>query len=108
GANVREVKADLGGGDVVTADLMLPPGDDAEPLPGDFVELVGGSGTGSAVAVGFFDPKNEGTAGSGERRIYARDADGAPVAAVWCKADGSIEIEVLKSGGAPVVIRTEG
>jgi hypothetical protein len=42
--------------------------------------------------LGFTDTKNAGVAERGEKRLYSRDASGAPVAAVWLKSDGSILI----------------
>ena len=98
GAKVREVKCDVGGGDVLTADLASPPGEDSEPLPGDAVALAEGSGAGELVAVGVLDTANELKAAGGEVRRYARDESGAPVAEIWIKATGDIAITAIKSG----------
>src|SRR5688500_5147031 len=108
GAQVREVTADPGGGANVTAELGLPPGVDAQPLPGDTVALVAGPGEGRKIAVGFTDPKSPLQAGDGEHRLYVRDSEGEPVAEIWLKSSGAIVIEVKKEGGAPITIKSEG
>ncbi len=92
GTPTPEVKCDNGDGDPVTAGHFAPPGTDARPLPGDVAYLGDDLGAGNAQAVGYQDPKNAGVAGAGEHRLYSRDADGAIVAEVWAKADGSILI----------------
>jgi len=93
GAKVADVEADAGGGDVVTAEHYQPAGDDAQPLPDDYAVTVPGAGSGREVAVAFLDPVNTGEAAPGERRIYARDSEGAPVAWVHLRADGSATVE---------------
>jgi hypothetical protein len=89
--NVAEVKCDLGG-NTVTAEHYAPPGDDAYPLPGDFVLLVPGDGTGNWLAQGFMDPQLAGEAAAGERIIYSRSAPGVMAAKLHLKADGTVEI----------------
>lgn len=100
------VRCDLGGEDSATADPFAPAGDDAPPLTGDDVALSEAPGAGGYQVTGFGDATDKKAAG-GEKRIYARDPDGAPVAEVWCKGDGSISIEQLTSG-ASVLIDPEG
>lgn len=92
-AQVSDVKVDPGGGANVTAQHFAPAGDDSHPLPGDYVALTGASGTGRANAVGYIDPANEQKAAAGEKRVYARSADGAPMVEVWLKNDGSAIIQ---------------
>lgn len=89
GAKVSDVKADPGGGANVTAQHFASPGDDSHPLPGDYVAMAGARGTGRENAVGYIDPTNEPKAGPGEKRIYARDENGAVVVEVWLKNDGT-------------------
>lgn len=98
GAPTPEVKCDLGGDDAVTAYHFTPPGVDARPLPGDLVYLGDDQGAGNVQALGYQDPKNEGVAGEGECRSYARAGDGSVVAEIWAKADGSILIRSALAG----------
>jgi hypothetical protein len=90
--NAAEVQCDLGGGDIVTAEVFLPPGSDEQPLPGDFAFLVEGPGTGNWVATGFIDPLLAGTAGPGERVLFSRSAPGVIASKIHLKADGTIDI----------------
>lgn len=108
GLEVINVKCDPGGGALVTAEHFGAPGDDALPLPGDTAALQDGAGTGVEQAVGYADTTNRGKSAEGERRLYGRDSAGAPVCEVWLKRDGSILIKVLKTGGAPVDIESDG
>lgn len=88
-----DVKADRGSNDNVTAQHFSSPGDDSLALPGDYCALSGATGTGRQTAVGYRDGKNEGLAAPGEKRIYARDADGAKVGSMWLKSDKTVVIE---------------
>lgn len=74
------------------AEYYGPSGDDSPPLPEDFVLLVESEGAGRQNAAGIMDTRNEGTAEPGEVRRYARDPDGAIVATIWLKGDGTIAI----------------
>lgn len=105
---VLDVKVDPGGGANVTSRQFSSPGDDSVPLPGDTALQLPGPGAGREQTAGYADTANAKKAGPGEKRGYARDSDGNPVCEVWCKADGSIVLEVLKSGGAPIEINTTG
>lgn len=78
-----------GAGKNATGSHFGPPGDDGQPLPGDYVIAVETHGSGRVVLVGYSDPKNEAKAEPGERRIYARNSDGDPVVDLFLKADGS-------------------
>ena len=73
GIPVSDVKVDPGGGAIVTLENFSPIGDDAHPLPGDYV--YGGSveGTGRESILGYVDPLNEPTSQPGDKRIYASD-----------------------------------
>ena len=107
GSQVADVKVDQGGGDTKTVQHFAPPGDDSQPLPGDYAQTVDAPGRGRESAVGYQDPKNAGKSLAGESRRYARNADGTPVCEVWCKSDGTVVIEVL-DGTANVEITTPG
>lgn len=89
-AAASDVKADVGGGDIVTAPHFCQPGDDGVPLPGDFAFFSETPRRGGFASVGYVDPKNPQTALAGERRIYARDAAGEQVCQVWVKSDGTV------------------
>lgn len=86
-----EIKADMGGGQVETAPLFLPPGMRALPLPGDTVEFVPSAGTtGGYVCLGAIDTVNALQLNDGEAEIYGRDAEGLRVSSVRVLGDGSV------------------
>jgi len=88
----RRAKMDYGGGDVRIADHFGSPGEDCQPLPGEFgaaVELVQ---TGKTAVVGYLDQENESKALPGERRVYARNDDGEIVCTMWMHNDGVVDI----------------
>ena len=87
---VSDVRCDPGGGANVDAYHMQPAGDDAHPLPTDTAALVELPRSRNFAAVGYHDPNNAQTAGPGERRVYARDADGNQVAEVFLHNDGQV------------------
>lgn len=93
GAHVSDAVIDPGGGANLSAQHFSSPGDDARPLPGDYVATAPSPGTGNEHAVGYIDPANPGIAEAGEKRIYSRGDDGAVIAVVWLKNDGTIVIE---------------
>lgn len=95
GVPVLNVQCDLGGGQIVTAQHMSDAGDDAVPLPGDFVLVDEAGDSGQWQVVGYHDPSNAGTADIGERRFYARSSDGAPVVEFWLKKDGKVSLKSL-------------
>jgi len=90
GAQVSDVKTDPGGGANVTAEHFASPGVDSHPLPGDYVCAVSVPQSGRKAAVGYVDPQTTPKALAGETRIYARDADGNEIAAVWVKNTGEV------------------
>ncbi len=104
GAHGVDVKCDPGG-DTITAEHFSDPGDDSQPLRGDFVALSDSSGSGCEAAVGFADVKNQGKAKPGEKRIYARDASGAVKVELWLKGDGSL---VIDNGSGQVELASSG
>lgn len=105
GVPTPEAKVDRGGNDLVTGYHFAPAGDDAQPLPGDVAYLGGDLGAGNAQILGYQDPQNAGVAGPGERRLYARAADGTIKAQVWLKADGSI---LLANDAGSMTVAADG
>lgn len=93
GENIADVKIDIGGGEIVTAEHFASPGVDSQPLTGDYVATSSYDGGSEEAAVGYADPDNALVAGPGEVRLYSRDSLGNIVAAVYCKSDGSILVE---------------
>lgn len=93
GAQISDVKTDPGGGPNVTLEHFAPAGDDTHPLPGDYVYGAPSPQRGRYAAVGYVDPANQSKAQPGEKRTYARNADGEQVGEVWLKADGTIVSE---------------
>jgi hypothetical protein len=109
GASAADVKVDLGGGEIRSAQHFGDSGDDSQPLPGDYATAEQTQGQGRVAISGYTDPHNAGQAGGGEKRIYSRNPQGVPVAHIWAKGDGSIVIEVLAAGGsAPITIKSAG
>jgi hypothetical protein len=93
GAQISDVKTDPGGGPNVTAEHFAPAGDDAHPLPGDYVYGAPSPQRGRYAAVGYVDPANQSKAQPGEKRIYSRSSSGAQKAETWLKADGTVVSE---------------
>ncbi len=87
-----ESLVDPGGGATVTSEHFSSPGDDSQPLPGDYVATVSNQRTGGQSAVGYVDQLSRKSANPGEKRIYGRNAEGAEVNQVWLRRDGSIQI----------------
>jgi YD repeat-containing protein len=98
GVPTLDVRVD-GGKLPLKADHFDSAGVDAPPLPGDNAFAVDTEGSGNVATVGYHDPKNASKAADGERRTYARDANGEITAEIWSKANGDIKITSLKSGG---------
>jgi hypothetical protein len=97
-----EVQVELGDDshpETVTSEMLAEPGVDALPMPGDEVIIEEAEGAGETIAQAFADPKNEGKAAPGERRTYARDANGDVACEIWCKADGTVALKSIKAGG---------
>lgn len=92
GVQWAEVKVDLGGENIVTADYYPPPGFEAWPLPGDFAFLADGPGSGNWICTGFRDPKLDPVVtAKGEVAFYSRSAPGVVASKVILKTDGSID-----------------
>lgn len=88
-----DVKVNRGSGDNVTAQNFSASGDDSPALPGDYCALSQAAGSGRQTAVGYRDAKNAGSAAPGEKRIYARSADGTISATMWLKGDKTVLVE---------------
>lgn len=87
----NRVKADRNGGDINEMEHLQPLGDDSKPLPQDDGWSDRTSENGNDVYFGAFDYDNK-IAVAGEKRTYARNADGVPVNHVYLKKDGTIII----------------
>lgn len=90
---VREVKANLGSGEIKNAQMVQPPGEDSNPIASDTAYLAPGVRSGEAVATGYVDTVNAPSAAQGEKRFYSRVAStGAVATEIHMKADGSVVI----------------
>lgn len=87
----NRIKALINGSDINEMEHLQPFGDDAKPLPQDDGWSDRTSQNGVDVYFGSFDYDNKITE-PGEKRTYARDADGNPVNHVYLKKDGTIII----------------
>jgi len=100
-----DVKFDRGGGDIRTAQHFSDPGDDSFPLPGDFLAILEQAGTGRDSSVGSVDPKNLQKSIAGDKRVYARDANGDQIVELWLHNDGSAS---LSNANGSVLLRVDG
>jgi len=98
--NGSDVKVEVAGEDFVdSAEHFANSGDDSPPLKGDFAALDDAPGKGSQRTTGYVDSKNAGKALPGEKRIYARDADGVVVAELWMNVtEKVIDVQGLAPG----------
>lgn len=101
----RLAKVNPGGGYNVTADHFSCPGDDSQPLAGDYVAMSSTRRSGVYVAIGYLDTQNLLKAEAGEKRIYARESSGAQVCEVWLKSDGQV---VIQNGNCSFEVSPEG
>ena len=106
GAKLSDVKVDPGGGPNVTAEHFAPIGEDAHPLPGDYVVTSDVRGTGREAVIGYVDPKNESKAQPGDKLVYSRepseDGAGRIITEQWLKNDGTIITNAYKLIGADI------
>lgn len=93
GEQTPQVRVDQGGANACTFGHWGPAGDDSPPLPSDVAVAVEAGGTGEAQAVGYQDPKLEGRADPGERRLVGRKAAGEVVCEVYLRRDGTIVVQ---------------
>jgi len=79
-----------GKSDVRTADQGAPHGIDSNPVK-DLIAIYAETGTkGEKVVIGYLN-KNQ-LAAVGETRLFSTNEDGEPVATIWLKNDGTIEV----------------
>lgn len=81
-------------------------GEEAKPLPGDFCLSLDLEQIGRVICMGFIDPENSDLTEDGEKLIYSRDQDGAIVAKIHLKKDGTIQVDTDKDLVANVGGRT--
>lgn len=105
GAEVSDVKVNLGGGLIVTAEHSATPGVDSNPLPGDYAYVAPAPQSGREVTAGYVDPETPPKALAGETRAYARGDDGNAVAEVWVRNTG--EVTIANDNGS-VTLRANG
>lgn len=92
GSNSSSARGDTGGGSIRDADHFSSPGDDAQPLAGDYAAFVESSQSGVFFSVGYIDTGNQKTAQRGEKRIYARDASGTQMCEIHLKNTGEVSL----------------
>lgn len=102
--NDGSIRADLGGGDIITADYYASSGHDALPREGDYVLVTEGAGAGEYSVAGFDDGSSK-VSKPGENRLYSRDADGVIKASAHLFEDGQI---VVRNEAASITISPEG
>jgi hypothetical protein len=90
---IPDVKIDPGGGALLLVPLMLLPGVDVRPMPGDYVATVSHPGGSGETAVAYGDPENESLADYGEFRVYTRDGNKVVMSTFWLRKDGSVRME---------------
>lgn len=93
GVAVSDVKANPGGGAVLTAEHFQPSGVDSRPLPGDFAVMGEVKGSGRYSVTGYLDPLSPQASAPGEWRGYSRNSAGEQMAQVWIKNDGTVVTE---------------
>jgi len=107
GAQVSDATVNPGGNSNLRTEHFADSGDDSYPLPIDYSIVVGVVQTGAAagVSVGYADVKNEKKAQPGEKRIYARDANGDVVVELWLQNDGTA---ILSNDNGSVTLGPNG
>lgn len=91
GVKFSEVKIDVGGGDIKTAQDFQSAGNDSFPLTTDKAIAIEIPRTGGVAVIGYLDPLDNKSAVAGESRMYARDpGTGLVISQVYLKSDGSI------------------
>jgi len=92
GINYPALTVEDRAGDNRVVEYFQSSGEDSPPLPNDNVALIDVQRQGGKSAVGVMDNKNTGVAVPGEKRIYARNTNGAVVAEFHLKGDGSFSL----------------
>jgi len=88
-AKLSDVKIDVGGGDILTAEYTHPSGDDSFPLPDDYVSAVRIPRSGRILILGFVESDAQQKALKGDKRIYARNENREEMIELWLKSDGT-------------------
>lgn len=113
-AKLSDLKVDVGGGDVLTAEYTNPTGEDAVPLKDDYVTLLRINRSGRVLVVGFVETDAQQTAQAGEKRFYARNEQREEMVQLWLKNDGTALISnengscELRPDGSYKVMNDEG
>ena len=88
GAKLSDVKVDLGGGDIITAEYAQPSGSDTFPIVGDYAVLSRVPRSGGMVVVATIESDALQSATAGDHRIYSRSGR-TEAASFWLKSDGT-------------------
>lgn len=104
-AKLSDVKVDLGGGEILTAEYTHPSGDDSFPLPGDYPSLIKIPKSGRVLVIGLVETDASQKSQSGDKRIYARNSDRLEVVELWLKSDGTA---TLDNANGSVVLSPDG
>ena len=99
GDKATEITVDLGADDTVTALLPTAAGQWGKPQAGDLAILVELDGAEEWAVVGFVAVSLANASGGGEVYLYSRDGDGAALAHIHLKNDGSLVISATDSNG---------
>ena len=103
--NHSESTVDPGGGAVLSGEHFSDPGDDSQPLAGDYAVTVSVQRSGGEVCTGYIDTRNAQTAGPGEKRLYSRSAGGSQVAEVWLRNEGTVRVT---NGSGSLILSPDG
>lgn len=88
-AKLSDVKVDVGGGEIITAEYSHSPNSESFPLVDDYAVLEKVPRTGGYVVVSFIETDAVQKVALGERRLYARSGRDE-ICQIWLKNDGSI------------------
>lgn len=106
GAKLSDVKTDVGGGDVLTAEYAQGSGTDSHPIPGDYPVNLKIPRSGGLITVAFVESDAQQKAAPGEHRTYARDPNTrAETVELHLKNDGTA---VLQNDTGVVELRPDG
>lgn len=97
---LKRINQQISGARRITVDRFTSPGEDASPLVGDVTVSIPVQRSGGGASAAYLDVKNEPKAAPGERRTYARNADGEVVSEIWQRNNGNIDIILEDDIGA--------
>lgn len=92
GVEFRQLKVNAEATWALTVEQFSSAGDDSPPMTGDYAATTSLTRKGGQAAVGYIDPKLTPVSNPGEKRVYSRDANGAEVAQLYLKNDGSVQL----------------